>query len=252
MKSWLREDRVYQAIMNGALWLVFIAALSTTKWPELSWITGSITAVLVVIVTAVYWIAVVTNDDNASASRRQRPSTTLADAAESQRERNVVQERHLPSQEEDIVAALDSKLALLRRQNLETLEALRRKHLELLLRITDTEPNTIRASNLDELRLLRNWVVHAPHHGADFGAVRSHRRAFSTRTLVSAAVGGEDDTSGKVVVMVGSVRIEIQEDDPNKTTNVHITSPKSVVTALAGTEAKPQVRTPESPVRTVH
>ncbi len=31
MKSWLRDDRVYQAIMNGALWIVVIAALSTSK-----------------------------------------------------------------------------------------------------------------------------------------------------------------------------------------------------------------------------
>ena len=76
MKSWLRDDRVYQAIMNGALWIVVIAALSTTKWPQFGWITGSITAVLVVIVAAVYWIAVVTNDNDKPGSTRQ--STQLA------------------------------------------------------------------------------------------------------------------------------------------------------------------------------
>ena len=53
------------------------------------------------------------------------------------------------------------------------------------------------------------------------------------------------------MVMVGSVRIEIQEDDPNKTTNVHITSPKTVVTNVTETaersQQEPQKYGPQRP-----
>ena len=82
MKSWLRE--AYQAVMNGALWLVFIAALSTSKWPTFDWVTGSLTAVLVVIVAVVYWIAVVTNDDIQPDSTTQRENAALPDTSEAQ------------------------------------------------------------------------------------------------------------------------------------------------------------------------
>jgi hypothetical protein len=88
MKAWLRDDRVYQSIMNGALWVVVIAAFGATRWPQLSLVAGSITALLVVVVATVYWIAVVTNDHtdkptsrpNATAreSNAQRPDSSEA------------------------------------------------------------------------------------------------------------------------------------------------------------------------------
>jgi hypothetical protein len=42
--------------MNGALWTAFLAALAATKWPELSWVAGGVTAVMVLIAATVYCI----------------------------------------------------------------------------------------------------------------------------------------------------------------------------------------------------
>jgi hypothetical protein len=260
MKSWLRDDRVYQAIMNGALWIVVIAALSTTKWPQLSWLAGSITAVLVVIVATVYWVAVVTNDNDNLNSTAQRQSTQLATGEEAQGRRNVAQERPSPEQRREEITeaywnALSKNLEAVRNKNV---EVLRSKTYEVLRRrlalINEDEASRIWTSNFDEL-MLRNWLVHTPHHGAELRALKSHRRAFTTRTLARIAAG-EEETSGKVVVMVGSVRIEIQEDDPNKTTNVHITSPKTVVTNVTDiaerSQQKPQEYGPQRPTTTIH
>lgn len=42
--------------MNGALWTAFLAALAVTKWPELSWVAGGVTAVMVLIAATIYCI----------------------------------------------------------------------------------------------------------------------------------------------------------------------------------------------------
>lgn len=264
MKSWLRDDRVYQAIMNGALWIVVIAALSTTKWPELGWLTGAITAVLVVIVATVYWIAVVTNDKSNSTS--QRSDTQLSTRNEAQGPQNPAQVRPAPSERREEIleayrTALIKNLEILRAQNLEmqnkTSEVLRRRVAQI---IGENESAGTWTTNFDDL-ILRNWVMHAPHHGAQFSSLKSHRRASTTRTLARIAAD-EEETSGKVVVTVGSVRIEIQEDDPNKTTNVQITSPKTTFAGVgtfeagAGTEERTQPKSQErnelKPATTVH
>jgi hypothetical protein len=253
MKSWLRDDRVYQAIMSGALWIVVIAALSTTKWPELGWLTGSITAVLVVIVSTVYWIAVVTNDTDKPNSTAHRQSTQLATVEDAQGGQDVSrQERHSPPQRREEIAEaylseLSKNLEILRNKNL---EVLRDKTADVLRRrvswdIAETYNDRIfLTTKFDEL-LLRNWVLHQPHHGAHH-LPKSDRRAMAARIL-AARGGGVEEGSGKVVVMVGSLRIEIQENDPNKTTNVHITSPKTLVANVTDTEEersrqKPQER----------
>ena len=71
MKTWLQNDQVYQSIMNGALWIVFSAALITNKWPQFDWITGSIMVIMVAIVVSVYWISVVKNDKEQRISIQQ-------------------------------------------------------------------------------------------------------------------------------------------------------------------------------------
>jgi hypothetical protein len=262
MKSWLRDDGVYQAIMNGALWIVVIAALSTTKWPQLGWLMGAVTAVLVVIVATVYWIAVVTNENDKPNSTWQRPDTQLSTPNEAQGQRNPAQEHPAPPQRreeilEAYLSALNKNLETIRAQNLEaqhnTYQLLRRRVAQILAE--NDSAARIWATNFDELTL-RNWVVHTPHHGAQFSSLKSHRRAFTTSTLARIAAG-EEETSGKVVVTVGSVRIEIEEDDPNKTTNVHITSPKTVVTTNVTDTAqrdqqRPQELSQHPPTTTIH
>jgi hypothetical protein len=275
MKAWLRDDRVYQAIMNGALWIVVIAALSTTKWPELSWLTGSITVVLVVIVATVYWIAVVinVNHNGEPDSAAQRRSTQLTEQ-EAQSERKVAEERPSPHQQEALQTAVDSSHFPLVPQVMPHLRAgpfapltkpgsgkvaMRSEIYELLHRrlaqINKDQPGIMWTSNFDEEIMVRNWLGHFPHHGGELRSMKPHRRADTTHTLVRIAAG-EEETSEKVVVMVGSVRIEIQEDDPNKTTNVHITSPKTVVTNVTdtaeGSQQKPEEYGPRRPTTTIH
>jgi hypothetical protein len=256
MKSWFRDDRVYQAITSGALWIVVIAALATTKWPQLGWLTGSITAVLVVLVSYVYWIAVVINDNDKPDSTAQRQSTQPGTREEAQGSRNVAGEGASPAQQrEEVTGAYWNALS----KNIEALQnkdgdVLRSKTYEVLNRrlaqIYESEVG-IWTSNFDEL-LLRDWLVRAPHHGAELRPLKSQRRTFTTRTLAVR----DEETSGKVVVMVGSVRIEIQEDDPNKTTNVHVTSPKMIVANVTETvdrsQKKPQEYGPQRPTTTIH
>jgi len=69
IRWWLQNDKVYQAIMSGALFIVFVAALMTSHWPQLSVVAGSITAIMVSIVAVVYWVAVVRDNHD-------RPNST--------------------------------------------------------------------------------------------------------------------------------------------------------------------------------
>jgi hypothetical protein len=208
----------------------------------------------------VYWIAVVTNDNDKPNSISQRPDTQLSTRSEEQGQRNPAQEPPAPPQRrEEILEAYQTALAknleTLRVQNLEaqnkTYEVLRRR-VALIMR--ESESRTWK-TNFDDL-IFRNWVVSAPHQG-DLSSLKSHRRAFTARTLARIAAG-EEETSGKVVVTVGSVKIEIQEDEPTKTTNVHITSPKTaVVTNVGDTTAESSQQNPrefgqQRPTTTIH
>ena len=182
MKSWLRDDRVYQAIMNGALWIVVIAALFTTKWPQLSWLTGSITAVLVVIVVAVYWIVVVTNDNDKPESTSQRQSTELAKAEEPQEGENVVRERRSPPrQHEEELAYWNARIHEVRSKNLEvrskSLEVLRQKR---WAKIIDTHAERSIWTSYFEERNPRVFLVSvASRRGSGRGEVTSPRAYHS-------------------------------------------------------------------------
>jgi hypothetical protein len=164
MKSWLRDDRVYQAIMNGALWIVVIAALSTTKWPQLSWFTGSITAVLVVIVATAYWIAVVSNDNDKPESTARRQSTQLATGEETQDGRNVAQEPSPQQQRGEIAEAYWNAFSKNREALRNKNDVLRSKTYEVLHRrlsqIYEDQERTI-WTNFEALRCFM-WVARVP------------------------------------------------------------------------------------------
>jgi hypothetical protein len=111
-------------------------------------------------------------------------------------------------------------------------------------------------------QVLRNWLVHQPHHGWHLivgagASLKSHRRAYAAARRLASITPGEDETGEKVVVVVGSVRIEIQEDDPNKATTVHITSPETIVTKVAvqdtrSDQPKPEPVSQSKPSATIH
>jgi hypothetical protein len=214
MKSWLRNDRVYQAIMNGALLVVFLAALSTGKWPQFGWVAGSITVIMVLVAAAVYSIAACGSDkenhapeDHISTPQKKEE---LAESAQLQvkellqkrllQEQRVLQEAHRLSQ---------GRL---------TTEALARdahKHYQMIYSKwfeamhQDTTHET--AANL----ILRNMLVHKSH-------VRAAARRRAVETVRSSFT---EEATDLLVVTVGPVRIEIHEQE----TKVHITSPKTTV-----------------------
>lgn len=58
MKAWLKNDGVYQTIMNVALLVVFLAALSAGAWPQFKLIAIGVTSIVVLTVVAVYSIVI--------------------------------------------------------------------------------------------------------------------------------------------------------------------------------------------------
>jgi hypothetical protein len=215
MKSWLRNDRVYQTIMNGALLVVFLAALSTGKWPQFGWVAGSITVIMVLVVAAVYITAACGSDKEKYAAEEDHISTppTKEEFAESTQQQvttllqaGLVQERRL----------LQERLAQERRLLHITTAALARdahRRYEMLYSkwLQDTTHET--AANL----ILRNMLEHTTSARA-----AARKRAVET-------VNFTEDATGLLVVTVGPVRIEIQEQE----TKVHITSPKTTVVTSA-------------------
>jgi hypothetical protein len=249
MKSWLRNDSVYQSIMSGALMIVFLAALSASHWPQLSVVAGLITAVVVGIVAVVYWAAVVCGDDDRADAERQ--SDVSVKQQETERDQKpVAGTRRAPLQRQEIFEEYWTRYTDIVKQ---LQDAKRIQDQRVALRqdafVRDLQDAWVSYLGYAETSdVLRNWLVHQPHHGSRLivgagASLKSHRRAYET---------GE-----KVVVMVGSVRIEIQEDDPNKTTTIHITSPETIVTKVAVQEARRDLPEPETvsqskPGATIH
>jgi hypothetical protein len=269
MKSWLRKDNVYQSIMSGALLIVFLAALSASHWPQLSVVAGLITAVVVSIVAVVYWAAVVCGDDDRTNTERQ--SDVSVKQEETQREQKpFAGTRREPLQKQEIVEEYVTRYAAtlnrLQDAGVATLEQDEFVRRVLLKGMTEewvaSRPDAwLRYSEAGHG--LINWLVHQPHHGSHLivgagASLKSHRQAYAAARRLASTTAGEDEIGEKVIVTVGSVRIEIQEDDPNKTTTVHITSPETIVTKVAvqeppGDRPKPeQVSQQRRATTTIH
>jgi hypothetical protein len=211
MKAWLRNDRVYQTIMNGALLVVFLAALSTGKWPQFGWVAGSITVIMVLIVAAVYSIAACGSDkdENHAPDHVSTPPNKdeLVQSTELQAS-ELLQKRLLQEQQRLFRRLLQERLtaAALARDAHKQYQMISSNWFEAMGQ--DTTHETA-AKNL----LLRNMLVHKSHARA---AVR--RRAAET-------VSFTEEATDLLVVTVGPVRIEIHEQE----TKVLITSPKTTV-----------------------
>jgi hypothetical protein len=234
MKSWLRNDRVYQTIMNGALLVVFLAALSTGKWPQFGWVAGSITVIMVLVAAAVYSIAACGSDEeNDAGNHISTPpkKEELTESTQQQAKALLLQER-----------LLQERVVQVERRHLELITAAlardAHKRYEMLYSkwLQDTTQET--AAHL----ILRNMLVHTSARAA----VR--KRAAET-------VQFTENTTGRMVVTVEPVRIEIEEQE----TKVHITSPKTTIVTEStdtGDTAKEPVtiaRTEPSTIsRTVH
>jgi hypothetical protein len=252
--GWLRKDSVYQSIMSGALLIVFLAALSSSHWPQLSVVAGLITAVTVGIVVVVYyWVVVVCGDDDRTNAERQQD---VSAKQQTEKEQKPVTETHREPQHHGIIERYE---ALLKMQGRNVIVPSLEQD-AFVWDIKGAREEWV-ASRADVwLRYTRNWLAYEQaHHDSHLIAgarLKSHRRAYAAaRTLGITA--GEDETNEKVVVTVGSVRIEIQEDDPNKTTTVHITSPKTIVTKVAVQNPRDDRQNPEpvsqsKPSATVH
>jgi hypothetical protein len=236
MKSWLRSDNVYQSIMSSALLIVFLAALSASHWPQLSVVSGVMTAVVVGIVAYVYCVVVVCGDDD-RASAEQRPD--VAARQQPEKEQNPVSgaetSSHGPIQRQE---GVENYGVFVKRLLDERVHAAPLTQHDLLREVLS---KTTREWSDRWAAAVLSWSVDEPHHGSHLipvipvipGALKSHRRAYAVTRRLGSIAAGEQETGEKVVVMVGSVRIEIQEDDPNKTTTVHVSAPEPILTKVA-------------------
>jgi hypothetical protein len=209
MKSWLRNDRVYQTIMNGALLVVFLAALSTGKWPQLGWVAGSITVIMVLVVAAVYSIAACGSDKEENHARDQVSTPPkkeeLAESTELQA-RELLQKRLLQEQR------------LFRRLLQERLTA------EALARDAHKQYQMIYSNWLEAMR--QDTTQETAAKNLILGNMLVHKsRTRAVRKRAAETVSFTEEATDLLVVTVGSVRIEIHEQE----TKVHITSPKTTV-----------------------
>lgn len=185
MKSWLRNDRVYQSTMNGALLVVFLAALSTGRWPQFDWVAGSITVIAVLIAAAVYMTAGCGSDN----------------------------EKHRP---EDHVSAPQKKQEVTEPMQQYAVEFLKKQKMQRLLneRLWQQQIRAeaiARDANKQFQMLYAKWLeAFQPVAMRETAIRKAHVRA---------------DTMDTLVVTVGSVKIEIQEQE----TKIYITSSKTIV-----------------------
>jgi hypothetical protein len=223
MKAWIRNDRVYQTIMNGALLVVFLAALSTGKWPQLAWVSGSITVIMVLIAAAVYSIAACDNNKEKQAAAESVPQKETENV-ELKEQRRLMAARLLG--ERIAAEAFVAGAQQLRKQDL----LLYSQWLEMMRPDTTRETADV---------ILRNTLAH-----------KSHARPVVRKRAVERINFSEDET-GRLTVTVGPVRIEIQDEE----TNVHITSSKTTVVTAAPIPTDYMARDEKEPLtspKTVH
>jgi hypothetical protein len=223
MMSWVQNERVYRTIMNGALWTAFLAALAATKWPELSWVAGGVTAVMVLIAATVYCIT--PREDKGEHNRPEDVKPAATEGA------GVTAEELTRRSGGEIS---QTQQGLKREADLTSQWA----HLLLLSASADEQSKWTRdwarrRSMLEhEIRQLRGaqwerFVV--THHAADFA--KAHRIYATLGSGKSGArmlpTPSQKEEAKSVVFNVGSVTIEIREEET--TTNIQITSRKSTV-----------------------
>jgi hypothetical protein len=214
--------------MSGALWVVVIATLLTTKWPQFGWLTGLVTAVAVIVAGAGYWIAVVTNDTDKPDANYQRESVPAKQSLGRGEETGRSSFQHREAVEAYVVTAVQQMhVASLQA---EKFREVYERHVEALRRYPSRHPADPAWTSDD----VRNWLVHSlspppsaigPGRGAEGGTRRSHRLY---------------QRGGRVVLTVGSVKIEIEEEDDATQANIHITPSKTLVTNIIGAEDREQ------------
>jgi len=250
MREWLENDSVYHAIMNGALWVAFLAALSTDRWPNWAWLAGSITGASAIIAAVVYVTVVVC---------KQNVEIQLSGGENSSLQDQPVEAFEQPEQGADTLTENTIKSAQVNYEVYRFLVEHWRKELttnyDVLLEAISNRLNVNEwaLSNQTMSSRIVKGFYHIPHHGrrsdiyslwmlhhaAQAGArsVQPQRRALSLEK--------EDEAPGRVVVTVGSVQIEISDDENQNTTNINIKSPKrTVVTSTTETSQSENTQRP--------
>jgi hypothetical protein len=235
MTSWLRSERVYRSVMNGALWTAFLAALASGRWPQLGWAAGCVTAVMVVVAAIVYCIT--PHDDE---RERNRPETLKTPATENasravQEVRGRATDQMSERREEITRTELASIWAHFERHTLLSNEAARWS-------VKRAQSGSSEWEKWEKLYLLYS----AQHYAAE--SSKTHRLLFASGSGKSGSrilpISSREEDLTRVVFTVGSVTIEITDDD-QKTTNIHITSPKTTVVTndVVGARAAPETTT---------
>jgi hypothetical protein len=226
--------------MNGTLWTAFLAALASGRWPQLGWAAGCVTAVMVLVAAIVYCIT--PRDDE---GERNRPETRKTSATENA----------LGAVEEVRGRAGDQMSE--RREEIARAElALQWTHFARHALLSDEVARwsvkwfaQSRRSEWEKLYLFYS----AHHHAAEIS--KPHRLLFAqgagkSGSRILPISSGEEDLT-RFVFTVGSVTIEITDDD-QKTTNIHITSQKTTVVTNDVVDARATPDTTTKNRSTIH
>jgi len=212
MIAWTRSDVAYKQIMNVALVIVILSALAAHEWPNVSIIAGTITIITTVAAVLLYiWDGKSKEGDE----KRNQPLASRETALDV-RESSVHVEAGRPASPvapepegesasvERARAVLAARLALVN----EELSARAMRYWDDALTV---ERKNVAAWHTQNFRDLRSVYGKA-------GPVTWMREIETMETAKANA-------TGKVVVVVGSLTIEINEEE----TKIHVASPKTTV-----------------------
>lgn len=98
IQLWLRGDRVYHGIMNAALVIGFLSALSTQRWPEMTFFAEVVIVAVTISAMTVYFVA---RDDRstsikATGTSEEDPRGSMSDLVTSDLMRRYIREADPP------------------------------------------------------------------------------------------------------------------------------------------------------------
>ena len=203
--------------MNGTLWTAFLAALASGRWPQLGWAAGCVTAVMVLVAAIVYCITPRDDDGERNNLETLKTPATENVSGAVQEVRSRASDQMSERREEITRAELASQWTHFARHALSS---------DDVARWSAKRFTQYRSSELRKL-----YVMYSSHHHAA-EVSKTHRLLFApgagkSGSRILPTSSSEDDLS-RVVFTVGSVTIELTDDD-EKTTNIHITLPKTTV-----------------------
>jgi hypothetical protein len=211
MSAWTRSDVAYKQIMNVALVIVILSALAAHEWPKVSIIAGTITIITTIAAVLLYIWDGKSKEGDEKRSQPLASEETALDVRESVHvEAGRPPSPVAPEPEEESATVERARAVLAARLALanEELSARAMRYWDAALTVERKNVAAWRTQNYRDLRSVYGKA----------GPVTWMREIETMETAKANA-------TGKVVVVVGSLTIEINEEE----TKIHVASPKTTV-----------------------